>query len=371
MENVFDAAVVSCPDYSEENVRAALEEAIGSLGGFWFAEKGRKIVIKTNLVVMKKPEYAAITHPMMLYVLSEMLIERGCEVVIGDSPGGLFTAAYLAAFYRATGLTAVEKTGAKLNYDTRTKRAPMDGKVVKELDYTAYIDEADFIIDFAKLKTHGMLAFTGAAKNLFGVVPGTTKPEYHYRYPKTEDFADMIVDINEFVKPGLCLIDASTCMEGNGPSNGTPRHMGALIASKSSFNADLVGSKLIGLDPKDVPYLLAANKRGLCPASADEINVYGDIEKYVIPDFKKMPEVHIGFNNGFVKKLFERKPSVIADKCRECGECMKVCPGKAIKLSPKPVIDRKKCIRCFCCQEFCPFSAMEAKRTFIAKLINR
>ncbi len=370
MEELFDVALADCPDYAEETVRKALEEAIEKIGGMPFAKPGKKIVIKTNAVALKSVDSAATTHPMMVNVLCKMLIEKGCEVVVGDSPGGIYTPAYLAAVYRGIGLNIIEKTGAKLNYNTATKKAKLDGKVVKELEYTAYLDDADYIIDFAKLKTHGMLALTASVKNMFGMIPGTMKPEYHYKYPKPEDFSNMLIDLNLFIKPVLYLIDACDCMEGNGPTGGSPRHIGALIASYDGFSADLLASKLIDLEPKKVPYLVEAMKRGLCRESTDELNVYGDVDKYIVKDFKKMPEVHIGFNSNIVEKVFSRKPVLDADKCRECGKCAELCPKKAIKLSPKPVINRKLCIKCFCCQEFCPFSALEAKRPFIARILN-
>ena len=42
------------------------------------------------------------------------------------------------------------------------------------------------------------------------------KPEYHYKYPKIEDFADMIVDLCEYFKPCLRLCDELVGMLGNG-----------------------------------------------------------------------------------------------------------------------------------------------------------
>lgn len=59
------------------------------------------------------------------------------------------------------------------------------------------------------------------------------KPEYHYKYPKIEDFADMIVDLCEYFKPCLCLCDAVVGMEGNGPTQGTPRAIGAMRVGRT------------------------------------------------------------------------------------------------------------------------------------------
>ena len=366
----YDCAVVPCVSYDEETVTKAIYEAVENTVGFGFAVPGKKIAIKANLLLLKKPEAAATTHPIMLYCLSKILTEKGCSVVIGDSPGGLYTYPYVAAIYKGTGIDLAEKGGAELNRDMRVSHSGFDGKVVKELNYTGYLDDADYIIDFAKLKTHGMLLMTGATKNMFGIIPGVEKPEYHYKYPRTEDFADMLVDITIFKKPVLSLIDACMAMEGNGPSGGKPRHVGALIASSSPYYADVEGARIMGLDPMAIPYLKAAYDRGLMPQYPDSINLYGSTEPYSAGSFELIDRVNTHFDIGIASAVFERKPVLKKDLCIRCGECERICPKKAIKLAPYPEIDRKACIRCFCCQEFCPRSALIAKRPLIARIIN-
>ncbi|MGI6425067.1 MAG: NADH-quinone oxidoreductase subunit NuoF [Tepidanaerobacteraceae bacterium] len=54
---------------------------------------------------------------------------------------------------------------------------------------------------------------------------------------------------------------------------------------------------------------------------------------------------------------------IIADKCKGCGLCVKVCPTQAISGERrKPhVIDVDKCIKCNSCYEKCPFGAIVKK----------
>ena len=117
------------------------------------------------------------------------------------------------------------------------------------------------------------LAIRSSAKNMFGVIPGTMKPEYHYRFPKHSDFAEMILDINEFFKTRLCICDAVVGMEGNGPTMGKPRQIGAVLVSDSPHKLDLACAKIIGLEKKDVPTIEAAYLRGYIPDSADGLKV--------------------------------------------------------------------------------------------------
>lgn len=378
MEN-YDVAVVRCKTYDVETVKPALEEAVNAVNGLDFVMPGMKIIIKPNLVSFKKPDAAATTHPALLEALVEMLLARGADVTIGDSPGGPHSLPLLNRVYAATGMDRVEKLGAKLNRNMNEKTVDFpEGKVLKNFTYTEYLDEADAIIDFCKLKSHGMLGMSAAVKNLFGTIPGLKKPEVHYKFQNDAEFADMLVDLNEYFKPRLAICDAVVGMEGNGPTAGTPRQIGAIIASKSTYYADVVGAELIGMNIDGLPTLQAAYERGFAPASSKNLRVYGDIRALTVDDFKAPPVRGSSFmRKGNVlhfisKAALEHKPTLKTRHCIGCGECARMCPAKAIEMkNKKPHINREKCIRCFCCQEFCPRAAMVAHRPLAAKALNK
>lgn len=378
MEN-YDVAVVRCKTYNVEAVKPALEEAVNAVNGLDFVKSGMKIIIKPNLVSFKKPDAAATTHPALLEALVEMLLARGADVTIGDSPGGPHSLPLLNRVYAATGMDRLEKLGAKLNRNMNEKNVDFpEGKVLKNFTYTEYLDEADAIIDFCKLKSHGMLGMSAAVKNLFGTIPGLKKPEVHYKFQNDAEFADMLVDLNEYFKPRLAICDAVVGMEGNGPTAGTPRQIGAIIASKSTYYADVVGAELIGMNIDGLPTLQAAYERGFAPASSKNLRVYGDIRALTVDDFKAPPVRGLSFmRKGNVlhfisKAALEHKPTLKRRHCIGCGECARMCPAKAIEMkNKKPHINREKCIRCFCCQEFCPRAAMVAHRPLAAKVLNK
>lgn len=378
MEN-YDVAVVRCKTYNVEAVKPALEEAVNAVNGLDFVMPGMKIIIKPNLVSFKKPDAAATTHPALLEALVEMLLARGADVTIGDSPGGPHSLPLLNRVYAATGMDRLEKLGAKLNRNMNEKTVDFpEGKVLKNFTYTEYLDEADAIIDFCKLKSHGMLGMSAAVKNLFGTIPGLKKPEVHYKFQNDAEFADMLVDLNEYFKPRLAICDAVVGMEGNGPTAGTPRQIGAIIASKSTYYADVVGAELIGMNIDGLPTLQAAYERGFAPASSKKLRVYGDIRALTVDDFKAPPVRGLSFmRKGNVlhfisKAALEHKPTLKKRLCVGCGECARMCPAKAIEMKNKnPHINREKCIRCFCCQEFCPRAAMVVHRPLAAKMLNK
>ena len=377
----MDVSIVRCADYGEETCERALREVLVPFGGLDWVRPGMRVVIKANLVSAMKPEKAATTHPALLAALTRMLRERGANVVIGDSPGGTFAAPHLNAVYRVCGLSEAEAAGAELNRDFSQKEADLpEAHTAKHITYTGYLDGADAIISFCKLKSHGMLSLSAATKNLFGAIPGIIKPEYHYRYPDPMDFADMLIDLNEFFLPKLYLVDAVQTMEGNGPTAGTPKYMGALLAGTNPHKIDLLCAKLIGLEAKNVPTLRAAQERGLTPASAEELEISGDAERFVCKDFvtvQKGTGTDFGAQKGKLlgaaaKTVLRARPKLKRSRCVGCGVCRDTCPAHAIVIEKgKAKIDRRACIRCFCCQEFCPKGAMRVHRTWVARIAGK
>ncbi|MCQ2386187.1 MAG: 4Fe-4S binding protein, partial [Clostridia bacterium] len=123
---------------------------------------------------------------------------------------------------------------------------------------------------------------------------------------------------------------------------------------------------------------------GLIPENAGQLEVFGDLGAFRVPDLKQVTSLSsLSFtgkgNNPFLLlfgkaagKLLQTKPVLSKNLCVGCGVCAGICPAKAIEIKEKKaVIDRRKCIRCFCCQEFCPKSAMKVRRTPVAALFHK
>lgn len=381
-----DVSLVRCTDYEIDHMRRALPRLLEPLGGLSWVTPGMKIVIKANLVSGKPPEDAVTTHPALLCVLTEMLKARGASsVVIGDSPGGVYNAAYLNRIYQKCGITAAEQYGAVLNQNFGITEVHFpEAAVAHEFKYTAYLDDADAVINCCKLKTHGMMGMTCAVKNVYGMVPGSVKSEYHYRYSDPMDFARMIIDLNRAKPARLHIVDAVVGMEGNGPTAGTPREIGCLLAGYDPYRLDMICAGIIGLPPACIPTVAAAQELGLCPDEPGDITTNEPWQSFIVPDFENIRNAEaLAQQDGNVAlwgrvkdrlmKVFMRsRPAVQKDECIGCAECGRICPAKVITMvDGKPRIDRKKCICCFCCQEFCPVGAMKVHRTPIAKLLEK
>ena len=378
-------ALVPCPDYAPETVRRALEAAVEAAGGLDWVKPGMRVGIKLNLCAAKRPEAAATTHPVPAAELTRMLRARGADVVLGDSPGGPFVAPLMHRCYEATGLRLCTEAGGTLNEDFGyTEVDNPEGRSLRRFAYVDWLRGCDAVVSFCKLKSHGMMAMSAAAKNMFGTIPGTMKPEYHFRFPNARDFADMIVDLAEYWKPRLSIVDAVVGMEGNGPTAGTARAIGCLLAGDSPHKVDLACASVLGIARSEIPTLEAARARGLIPDSVQDLEIAGDINAFLVPDFQKIETKNgilfqdnfhtpLGrFLSPFMMRHIASRPQVCSPECIGCQKCAQVCPAKAIGMRRgKPKIDRRLCIRCFCCQEFCPRGAMKVVRPPLARLLNK
>jgi uncharacterized protein (DUF362 family)/Pyruvate/2-oxoacid:ferredoxin oxidoreductase delta subunit len=376
--------IVPCNSYQNEEIKKSTYNLFKPLGGLeQFIKSGQKVLLKVNLLMKKQPEAGVTTHPALVEAIVNQVQALGATVIIADSPGGPFTKSWLKGIYRETGMEEVaNRTGAQLNWNFQQEDFPYpEGKILKQITLAQVIKEVDVVISIAKLKTHGFTIYTGAVKNLFGTVPGLLKAEYHLRMSDVRDFSNMLVDVAEYVKPQLSIMDAVTAMEGAGPSSGDLKQVSLLAASTNPHALDLAFCYHIGLEPRQVFTVMKAIERGLIPDDFQQL----DIQGIDIADFKPIPfkvpatsrsrhiPMHLpqGLDN-FLYNLLRPRPHFIHEKCVGCGLCAQNCPAKCIEMiEQRPHVDLSKCIRCFCCQELCPYHAVEIKRNKLSKIIFR
>ena len=381
-------ALSRCERYDLWVIREILAKQFSDLGIDLTQYRGKKILIKPNLVMKKAPDGAATTHPTAIEALILLLKEAGCEnICLADSPGGQYVEARLRSVYRESGMEELaNRTGIQLNYDTTfLEVANPDGFFSKSFNLIRPVYEAEVIFDFCKLKSHSLTRLSGAVKNLFGCIPGIQKFEMHARFDNVTEFSAMLTDLCAFVMRGrefVAICDAIYGMEGNGPTAGEPKYIGALLTSQNPFALDVLGAWMIGAESVDT--IEKGAELGYCPNSLSDICVIGDDPEALKPAEFKQPEgCEKKFLNNFsnilggrLVKFFQPHPEINRKKCVGCGECVRSCPVKTIELLPmksgKKVakIQHLTCIRCYCCQELCPFKAVKIKKNPIITLLH-
>ena len=154
-------------------------------------------------------------------------------------------------------------------------------------------------------------------------------------------------------------MDAVVGMEGNGPTNGTPREIGVLAASTNGFALDAVCTKIVGYNPNRVKTLEVGRERGLWCGDVEALEIDGRLPK--IKRFK--PPFTFGayaFFGQIMSPFIGCLPKIHAKKCKKCGLCAAQCPVEACTWvkGEVPEINKAECIKCYCCQEFCPGDAI-------------
>ncbi len=357
----------SCKTYSQEEVSSVLNRLLDQLcaeNNFTdFREK--KVVLKPNLLAKRAPDMGVTTQPSFVVAASEYFSAKGADVVIADSPGGVYHPTILKSLYKVCKMD--EATSAELNLNVESENVRWEDK---EFNIITPLAEADIIVNLARMKTHTLCDMTAAVKNLFGSIPGLAKAEYHAKYPDKKDFSEMLVDLCLANAPQINIIDGVIGMEGDGPANGSPIKTGMMIGSVNPFAADCLCAHLMGFDENEVDTVRISKERGLCPA-VSELKVEGeDVASYQFkfkrPKGSKSSIGLVRILPKFIKQKFEKKvphPFILQEKCIGCGECARCCPVETIAMADgKARINYEKCIKCFCCQELCPQKAVSIKK---------
>ena len=336
--------------------------------------RGKTVLLKPNILYPKSPDLAVCTHPVVVGAAVKAFVELGAgRVIAGESPA--IASSINSA--KATGMydQVVNNGGEWADFKEPVVVACPDGKIVKTLNFAKQFLEADIVVSLAKLKSHQLMAYTGAMKNLFGLMIGLEKAEQHYRFSNKSDFAAFLTDLNIAAKAQYAIMDAIVGMEGpGGPGGGDPIKLGFLAGSDNILALDWKCSELVGYNPHLIANLEDSLQRGLWLTSENEIKTVGASEdscrctsfKIVKEPSETLQKMLPGWLNFLATKALLKTPRFNAKKCKKCRRCEQICPAHLIKMegtdSTARLTDKSKCLHCFCCHEICPAAAIKLKR---------
>ncbi|MGC4116847.1 MAG: DUF362 domain-containing protein [Myxococcales bacterium] len=375
-------ALQSCPAYEREAVHAAVQASLAALGGIEsIVRPGARVYCKVNLLVPATPEQAISTHPEVVRAIIHEIRRAGGVPVVGDNPAIAKTVTAL----RKSGILAVleeEKVEVPELAEVVRLENP-EGKSFRSFEVSKAIADCDVLFNLPKLKTHALTYMTCASKNLFGLVPGSQKARWHLRAQSPQEFAGLVCDLYGALrrhfsgeKKMVHLLDGVLAMEGDGPgTGGTPRPLGALLASLDPIALDRAACRVAGLDFERLVIVREAMARGLGEGDLAKIQLVGaPLETWKDVKFKE-PEGSLGSDglgaklarSAWLKNQVLERPVLTREKCTGCQKCKEICPAAAIAMvgekPAKPEIDTHQCIRCYCCAEVCPEGAMRKSKT--------
>lgn len=357
--------------YDDDAVRDAVAALLEPLGGMTaFVPAGSRVLLKPNLVFGRHADKAINPHPAVVRAVALLVFEAGAaSVAIGDSPGFGTARSAMAG----CGLKAVaDELGMEIVEFTPVEHVSPD-RFFTRLELAREALEADVVVNLPKMKTHGQMLMSLAVKNMFGTVPGMRKVQWHYRAGRDRLlFARAINEIAMAVKPHLSVLDAVVGMDEMGPSAGRARPVGFLAASADPWALDAAVMDVLGLERTLLFTLAAAAEHG--PREWLDTVTTGDSPASLKPDDWRIPDlVTLQMHGGFVEKYLPRlaswlrsgmtPPPVPKKSCVLCGDCVRLCPAKAMRIENGAVrIDATACIRCFCCHELCQYDGMAVRR---------
>jgi uncharacterized protein (DUF362 family) len=266
----------SVADYQQDIV-GVITRGIGELGILPEELKGKRVLLKPNLVETALGAPHINTHPLVLRGAIEAFLRlEAASVMVAEGPGHRRDT---LAVYEESGLATVLTEDRipfhDLNYISGYD-LPNAGRQssMRTLTFPGLFKEVDWIVSVAKMKTHHWAGATLSMKNLFGVMPGI-----YYGWPKNVLHAagiqNSILDINATLKPHFAIVDGIVGMEGDGPIMGDPKRVGVLVMGRNLPAVDATCCRIMGIDPYKVSYLERADN-WLGPISDGSIEQRGE-----------------------------------------------------------------------------------------------
>ncbi|MBO7135343.1 MAG: DUF362 domain-containing protein, partial [Spirochaetaceae bacterium] len=323
-----NVALLQCDEYVFDEVYAAIKRMFELVPPPDVA--GKTVLLKPNILSPKKPEAAVCTHPVVVGASVKAFVELGAKrVIVGESPA----TANPTFAAKTTGMyeQIIKNGGEWVEFSGQHVVQCEEGKIVKILDFAEAFTQADVVVSLSKLKSHQFMSYTGAMKNLFGLVVGLKKAQTHYRFSNKNDFAAFLTDLNIAANAQYAIMDAIVGMEGpGGPGNGDPVKLGFLAASDNILALDWTCASLVGYNPNQVANLRDAMERRRWLNSPDEIVTVGADTAAIKVKTQKFKAVHDavasitlqkmlpGFINSAAKLVFVKTPRFNAKKCIRC-----------------------------------------------------
>ena len=243
-------------DDPEQLARTALEE----LGGIRrFVSRADIVLVKPNIGWDRTPEQAANTNPKIVAELVRQCWNAGAKrVIVTDvscnDPRRCFERSGIAEASRREGAEVI------LPDPARFKEVDLQGDVLREWAVFDAFLNADKIINVPIAKHHSLTGTTLGMKNWYGILGGP-------RHQLHQKIHESLVDLADFIRPTLTIIDCYRVLIRNGPTGGNLDDVllkKTLVAGTDPVALDAYVAKAYwNLEVSSLPYLKMASQRGL------------------------------------------------------------------------------------------------------------
>lgn len=240
--------------------RQLVQRALQELGGInRFVSRADVVIVKPNIAWDRTPEQAANTNPELVAEVVRQCWSAGAKKVIVtdvscNDPRRCFQRSGIADAARTEGADVLLPDPSKF------KEVDLGGDLLQDWPVFQPFLEADKIINLPIAKHHSLTGATLGMKNWYGILGGQ-------RHRLHQQIHQSLVDLADFVRPTLTLIDCYRVLLRNGPTGGNLEDVllkKTLVGSTDPVAVDAYVAKAYwNLEATALPYLKMAEDRGL------------------------------------------------------------------------------------------------------------
>jgi uncharacterized protein (DUF362 family) len=235
-------------------------QAVEELGGMRrFIARGDVVLVKPNIGWDRTPEQAANTNPDIVAEIVRQCSNAGAKrVIVTDvscnDPRRCFQRSGIAEAAKNAGAEVI------LPDPSRFKEVDLQGEVLRAWQVFDPFLNVDKVINVPIAKHHGLTGVTLGMKNWYGMLGGQ-RNQLHQKIHES------LVDLADFVRPTLTIIDCYRILLRNGPTGGNLEDVllkRTLVAGTDPVALDAYVAKAYwNLEVDALPYLKMAANRGL------------------------------------------------------------------------------------------------------------
>jgi len=247
-----------------DDLKKSILESVNSIGGFErFISPGEVVLLKPNFNTTDP--FPASSDPEFIKAVVELVYDYGAKIVmIGDSCTMSMNTRKVMEQLKIFDLENMKQPPRIYVFEERkwVKKEVTDGKYLKSVSLTEFLDRADKLILLPCLKTHRYAQITASLKLSVGFMKPIERVRLHLRY-----LQEKIAELNKIINPDLIIMDARKCFINKGPDSGEVREPGLILASTDRIAIDVEGVKIIqsfagnslkNIDPWELPQIKRA-----------------------------------------------------------------------------------------------------------------
>ena len=252
--------------------------------------KNSIVVLKPNAGHAEPPETSVCTNPEVVRaVIREVKKAQPKKIIVAEAAAigcntmECFEVSGIAAVAREEGVELKDIKGDPelVNIAVRDYRSNIDHVLLPK-----FLLEADHLINLPILKAHASMVFSGALKNIKGVVQDKVHMQMHQK-----NLTMAMMDVWSACRADINIMDAMHAASGYSPHMPVPIDTNLILGSKDPVAIDRVACEVTGIDTSAVDYFRVAEETGLGNYAMDQIDVVGNtIEEC----YKKMWIPYIG-----------------------------------------------------------------------------